>query len=146
MKKRFSGERFNNIVLVEFSHRIGKHYHWLVRCDCGVTKTVEVSAIVNGRVKGCGCFLKEHAKKLGLNNRKYSREMAVEIAKKQTKESYKRIGIINSRLRINELADTYVKQKLTRKGILNHTPEVIEETRIIMKIKRTIKQIQTQLK
>jgi hypothetical protein len=46
---------------------------------------------------------------------------------------------------INDLGDSYLKQRLKWQGFKNPTPEMIEEKRLALKIIRQIKTIKTQL-
>lgn len=58
--KHFSGERIGIIVLLERLPRTKtRPYLWLARCDCGNECRVIPSDLKSGKVKSCGCFIKE---------------------------------------------------------------------------------------
>lgn len=53
-----AGEKFNRLTALKDCPR-AKHMV-LVRCDCGVEKEVNARNVKAGRVKSCGCLLREH--------------------------------------------------------------------------------------
>lgn len=62
--KDISGQEFGRLRAVK---RIGTgeygHVIWLCQCECGDTKKVTYSHLVNGDTKSCGCLRREEAKK-----------------------------------------------------------------------------------
>lgn len=50
-----AGARYGSLTVLDPETRRGKARAALVRCDCGTTKTVALSYLVNGRVVSCGC-------------------------------------------------------------------------------------------
>ncbi len=36
-----TGQRFGNLTVISKALPTGRSYHWLCRCDCGETRTVE---------------------------------------------------------------------------------------------------------
>jgi 5-methylcytosine-specific restriction endonuclease McrA len=56
--KRFVGERFGRLVLVE-QLSVGSKARWLCLCDCGKKVSVMRSNLVAGNTKSCGCFRRE---------------------------------------------------------------------------------------
>ncbi len=60
MTKRddITGRRFGRLVALEFhSHKNASF--WLMRCDCGVTKPVNVTLLKHGKARSCGCLKSE---------------------------------------------------------------------------------------
>ena len=65
------GRKFNRLTAIkriEKDDKKDKEY-WICRCDCGVEKLIEESALINGYVKSCGCYRKEVATKNILSSR-----------------------------------------------------------------------------
>lgn len=59
MRKNYHiGEKFNNLLILEKSYRRTKHGKIMVKClcDCGNKKEIQVSTILNGHSKSCGCI------------------------------------------------------------------------------------------
>jgi len=53
--------KINNLLILgegEPHITLGGHKHRTIicRCDCGVIKKIQVSAVLNGSVKSCGCY------------------------------------------------------------------------------------------
>jgi len=44
---------------------------WLCRCVCGKEKVVSTSSLMQNKVKSCGCFLTDDARRKGHQNRKH---------------------------------------------------------------------------
>lgn len=54
------GDKYNNWTLVEFAHKDKyRNLYWFCRCDCGTAKISQVSKIVSGSTKSCGCLQKK---------------------------------------------------------------------------------------
>lgn len=51
-----TGVRFNQMVVVGFSHKEGLRRWWEVRCDCGTVKLMTLGAGVMAATKSCGCW------------------------------------------------------------------------------------------
>lgn len=51
--------RFGEWYVIEFSHKKGAETHWLVRCSCGVEKTIVAQSLKNGKSTSCGHWKKE---------------------------------------------------------------------------------------
>lgn len=49
------GERFGKLVVIRFSHKVGKMVYWLCRCDCGSEKAIRSGHLVSGRTVSCNC-------------------------------------------------------------------------------------------
>lgn len=54
--------RFGEWYVIEFSHKKGAETHWLVRCSCGVEKTIVAQSLKNGKSTSCGHWKKEFLK------------------------------------------------------------------------------------
>ncbi len=58
-----TGERINRLLVMSLctdSERGNlKHIKWICKCDCGNIKIIRSDALVSGRVKSCGCIIKE---------------------------------------------------------------------------------------
>jgi len=59
--KNITGQKFNRLTAIKFSHRKGRVYYWEFLCDCGNKITIAKSDILNGHTKSCGCFRKENS-------------------------------------------------------------------------------------
>lgn len=72
MSKRLdiTGQRWNRLVAVRFSHVSKKNYnaYWVFKCDCGVEKVINASQVKIGSTKSCGCLNIEQAKKLNFKD------------------------------------------------------------------------------
>jgi hypothetical protein len=63
------GQKFNRLTILrrvqnslpDSSHRTG-YTQYLVRCECGTEKVMEVRNVLAGRVKSCGCLAREVAR------------------------------------------------------------------------------------
>jgi len=63
--KDISGEKFNKLTVIEFSHTVYKKGHyWKCVCDCGNEKIIYGGSLKNGHTKSCGCLQKEFASTL----------------------------------------------------------------------------------
>lgn len=57
------GDRFERLVVIEFSHNDKRHRrHYIVKCDCGNTKTVQGTLLRSGNTRSCGCLAREAKK------------------------------------------------------------------------------------
>lgn len=65
-----TGMRFDRWTVIERAENQNKRVYWKCKCDCGTTKNVCGSFLVNGRSKSCGCITKERIKECGKNNSK----------------------------------------------------------------------------
>lgn len=52
------GEKYNNLLVLQFSHKIGYTKYYLCQCDCGNTKIIAGNHILSGHTKTCGCLKK----------------------------------------------------------------------------------------
>jgi hypothetical protein len=55
------GKRFGRLLVINQTTRRGKNggIWWLCKCDCGDEKEVDMTNLINGHVKSCGCLQKE---------------------------------------------------------------------------------------
>ena len=55
--KDLTGQQFGRVVVVSRSpERHGAHPSWIVKCECGNTRTVSGPHLVSGHTKSCGCL------------------------------------------------------------------------------------------
>lgn len=62
--ENLTGQKFNRYTFIKESGK-DKYGHilWLCRCDCGTEKIIIATQVKCGRVKSCGCFLRESSRK-----------------------------------------------------------------------------------
>lgn len=55
-KEDLTGKTFGylTVICIDESYQ-GKRGHWVCKCKCGNTKSVETSALKSGKTKSCGC-------------------------------------------------------------------------------------------
>lgn len=56
------GQRFGKLVVIEKAESKNKQTRWLCQCDCGNTKIAVGVQLKRGRIKSCGCLVKEKNK------------------------------------------------------------------------------------
>ncbi len=59
-KKDITGQKFNRLTAIRFSHNVGCSYYWLFRCDCGKEKIIQKGNVISETIKSCGCYRKEN--------------------------------------------------------------------------------------
>lgn len=60
MKTSPIGKIYGRLKVIEFSHYDAKHRkHYLCLCECGETKTVQISLLSGGNTRSCGCLGRE---------------------------------------------------------------------------------------
>lgn len=59
------GKKYGRLTIVGFEKKPAKMrgWNWIVECDCGVKKAVSPSDVKSGKVKSCGCLLRETTSK-----------------------------------------------------------------------------------
>lgn len=62
MYKEISGQKFNKLTAICFSHIEKGHYFWKFRCDCGKETIAEKNSVISGKTKSCGCYRKIRSK------------------------------------------------------------------------------------
>lgn len=51
------GDVYGKLTIIDsFSPSEHRHKQWLCRCECGGSKVVRQEALLNGRVRSCGCL------------------------------------------------------------------------------------------
>lgn len=50
------GERYGQLIAVEYHHAEPPHHYWIFRCDCGNTKITRYNAVSTGNTRSCGCI------------------------------------------------------------------------------------------
>ena len=68
-----TGQRFNRLVVLGISHKVGKKLYWLCQCNCGATLSVLGHSLKRGNTKSCGCLADEylHSNKKGKPGHKH---------------------------------------------------------------------------
>lgn len=61
--KNMIGSRFNRLLVVRKSNRVGRNTYWDCICDCGAERTVSTSHLMLRHTQSCGCLQKEITKK-----------------------------------------------------------------------------------
>jgi hypothetical protein len=59
-----TGQVFNKLTIVSFSHVQNNKYYWLCKCECGNNKIVRSDSLKDGSVKSCGCLQHVRVKKI----------------------------------------------------------------------------------
>lgn len=58
--KNLTGQRYGRYTVISYAGKPnGKHTMWQCRCDCGIVKLVDSSALSRGKVVSCGCYNQE---------------------------------------------------------------------------------------
>ena len=52
------GLRFGRLIALEETH-MGHNRAMVCQCDCGKRKTIRLSHLKAGRIKSCGCLMRE---------------------------------------------------------------------------------------
>lgn len=58
---KLKGRRFDRLVVIEYTKTRTKSGSalWSCQCDCGNFKNVSTDNLLKGKVKSCGCLLRE---------------------------------------------------------------------------------------
>lgn len=80
-----TGQKFGRLTVIKESDRIKNRVVWLCRCDCGNEKNVVAEHLTSGKVKSCGCLLKECGAEV---SRKYLKSVWSENSKFRTNIAY----------------------------------------------------------
>jgi hypothetical protein len=67
------GQRYGKLLVIGLGEREGvNEYHDLVRCACGMIRTVRRSDVQSGKVRSCGCVQEEWRQQgFGIQNQKH---------------------------------------------------------------------------
>lgn len=61
--KDMLGQKFNRLLVIKFCEKppkvTQKKAYWVCRCDCGTISIVSGNALRSGRVRSCGCLLRD---------------------------------------------------------------------------------------
>lgn len=69
MTRPVIGRVVGRLTILSFSHHDSKHRrHYLCQCECGNTKTVQMSLLSSGNTRSCGCLARETKAKQRLPN------------------------------------------------------------------------------
>lgn len=100
-QRDISGERFNNLIALNFEYRDKNHHHyWKFRCDCSSEFIARKSAVISGNTKRCrNCSLYERRKRAtthGLSKTRLYREWAgiIQRCESERSTSYNRYGAL----------------------------------------------------
>lgn len=55
-----TGLRFGKLIAIKKEFIKNKSQYWSFKCDCGKTTVAKKSHVTDGRIKSCGCLLKEN--------------------------------------------------------------------------------------
>ena len=53
------GQRFGRLVVLRYSHKVGKRLYFECRCDCGKIIATRKDSLLNGHTTSCGCRWEE---------------------------------------------------------------------------------------
>lgn len=59
-QKDIIGKKFGRLTALRFSHTKNYKQYWIFKCDCGNEHITQLSHVKRGKIKSCGCYLKEH--------------------------------------------------------------------------------------
>lgn len=62
-------KKFNDWVVLEYSHKVGYAKYYICRCKCGCEKSVYIGNVINGKSKSCG---HTNNKLIGERSKKYN--------------------------------------------------------------------------
>ena len=66
--KDITGQRFNKLTAIKFSHNGNSGAYWEFLCDCGKIKIIRLSCVKDNTTKSCGCYKRNLRIKHGLYN------------------------------------------------------------------------------
>lgn len=75
------GKKFNRLTVIEYDHSAKGHKYYKCQCECGNIHIVNGTNIKTGKVKSCGCLLKEKREKAKEQNKKQQ-----QVSKKKTRQ------------------------------------------------------------
>lgn len=68
-RNSLNGKRFGMLTVLGYSHTIGKHSYYSVKCDCGKEFTTRRDGLINGHTSSCGCVRDEWSHSGQLNKK-----------------------------------------------------------------------------
>lgn len=63
--KNIKGLRFGKLIAIKENGSQNRKSVWLYRCDCGNSKLLRTSDVKSGKVKSCGCLLRQRSNLVG---------------------------------------------------------------------------------
>lgn len=54
----YVGKRYNKVTVLSFSERRNRRNYFIVQCDCGIKKSINISDLTSGNTKSCGCYMR----------------------------------------------------------------------------------------
>jgi hypothetical protein len=60
--KDLTGQKYNRLTVIKFSHQLNHKSQWLCQCDCGKETIVDGYKLKKGITKSCGCYASERAR------------------------------------------------------------------------------------
>ena len=82
-----TGMKFNRLTVLkvdEETTKVKKRKCWLCECDCGTIKSVPTSDLKSGKVKSCGCYMREVSREtrtINLLGQQFGRLTVIERSK-----------------------------------------------------------------
>ena len=64
----YEGYKFGNLLIMKFSHKIKSRCYWLMKCDCGTEKAININDVRHGKINSCGCIHKKQLVKRNKDN------------------------------------------------------------------------------
>jgi hypothetical protein len=55
-REDLTGQKFNKLTVLSYSHNVGRKAFWKCQCDCGNVTTIRGDGIKGGHAKSCGCY------------------------------------------------------------------------------------------
>jgi len=73
------GAKYNRLTVIRLSHKdVKSQQFWLLKCDCGNKKILNITHVKNGHTKSCGCLHRETSIKLCISRIKHGMSKSVE--------------------------------------------------------------------
>lgn len=86
-QRQLSGQQFGRLTVLDVAHRIGG-VHWVCQCSCGKQNVTLGSSLTRGKVKSCGCLLKqERPPKSDLSGQRFGRLVVLSLSETRVQRS-----------------------------------------------------------
>jgi hypothetical protein len=59
------GEKFGRLTVLSLSHTSKGYRHYLCKCECGASHTVQGTSLRSGNTKSCGCLARDNGRRQG---------------------------------------------------------------------------------
>lgn len=92
--KDLTGKKFGKLTVLERTNeKKGAYYYWLCICECGNTHKAHGGGLRNGKIKSCGCLVKESAapRLKNLIGKRFGNLTVIKRTDNQEKEKEKRV-------------------------------------------------------